>query len=226
MTPDDEVLVGPVRRPVNVSRDAQGSIHDDDTAQALGFRGGTVAANIHFEQFPPLMLQRFGDPWWRTGGLSLHFLHATTDGEPVRAFAGPLDAGPPLRAAAWMETAEGVRVCEGNGWIGGEDPNSALRERLARSRPATDLRLLKGSQVGDVVTGVTSRIDGAEALRRLERVTEPLDLYRTRSVAGAGGGDRRATRRRGAALPLRRRVRGHVRSHRTPVSRWSGLAGS
>jgi len=177
------VLAGPVRRPVNFSKDAQGSIHDDGTAQALGFRGGTVAANIHFEQFPPLMLERFGEAWWRTGGLSLHFMNATTDGEPVQAFAGPVEGGEPARVAAWMETPEGVRVCEGNGWVGGDDPKSTLKQRLAQSRPATDLRLLKRSRVGDTVTDVPSRLDGATALRRLEGITEPLELYRARKVA-------------------------------------------
>jgi len=177
------VLAGPVRRPVNFSKDAQGSIHDDGTAQALGFRGGTVAANIHFEQFPPLVLERFGEAWWRTGGLSLHFMNATTDGEPVQAFAGPVEGGEPARVAAWMETPEGVRVCEGNGWVGGDDPKSTLKQRLAQSRPATDLRLLKRSRVGDTVTDVPSRLDGATALRRLEGITEPMELYRARKVA-------------------------------------------
>ena len=66
-----DVLAGPVRRPVNASRDAVGSIHDDNTAQTLGFRGGTVAGNIHFEQFPPLMLARFGEEWRKRGGQGL-----------------------------------------------------------------------------------------------------------------------------------------------------------
>ena len=98
----DGVMAGPVRRPVNISRDAKGSIHDDATAKKLGFRGGTVAANIHFEQFPPLMLARFGPGWSRTGGLSLHFLNPTTDGEPVQAFVGPVEQGAAPRAKAFI----------------------------------------------------------------------------------------------------------------------------
>ncbi|HEY8572251.1 hypothetical protein [Phenylobacterium sp.] len=179
----DGVLVGPVRRPVNVSRADKGSIHDDDTAQALGFRGGTVAANIHFEQFPPLLLKRFGPQWWRTGGLSLHFLSPTTHGEPVRAFVGPSEAGQLPRATAWMETAEGVPVCEGTAWAGGDDPNSALRQRLAGLRPAADLRMLAASKVGDEVHDVPSRLDSVRALARLEGITEPLPEYRERKVA-------------------------------------------
>lgn len=182
----DGVMSGPVRRPVNVSRDAVGSIHDDKTARNLGFRGGTVAGNIHFEQFPPLMLARFGESWRRRGGLSLYFLNATTDGEPVQAFVGPAEttASGVRRASAWMETPDGVRVSEGGAWAGGEDPQSALRLRVARQPPPTDLRILKASKVGDSVRDIPSRLDGETALRRLEGVTEPLPEYRDAALFG------------------------------------------
>ncbi len=179
----DGALAGPFRRPVNVSANAKGSIHDDGTAQGLGFRGGTVAANIHFEQFPPLMQARFGAEWWRTGGLSLHFLSPTMDGEPVQALVGPLQRGEPPRAEAWMETPDGVRVCEGDAWVGGDNPNSALQARLAASRPAADLRMLASRRVGDEVRNVPARIDSRSALVRLEGVTEPLPAYRDFRVA-------------------------------------------
>ena len=182
----DGVLAGPVREPVNFSRGAVGSIHDDATAQTLGFRGGTVAGNIHFEQYPPLMLARFGEGWRRRGGLSLYFLNATTDGEPVQAFVGPAQdiGGGVQRAAAWMETPEGVRVNEGTAWVGGDDPGSALRLKVAQQRPASDLRILKGSKVGDAVTDVPSRLNGETSLRRLEGVTEPLPEYRDPALFG------------------------------------------
>ncbi len=182
----DGVLAGPVRHPVNFSRDAVGSIHDDKTAQTLGFRGGTVAGNIHFEQFPPLMLARFGQGWRKRGGLSLYFINATTDGEPVQAFVGPAEEVAPgvRRAAAWMETPEGLRVSEGTAWAGGEDPGSALRLRVAQQRPATDLRILTASKTGDAVTDVPSRLDGPTALRRLEGVTEPLPEYLDAALFG------------------------------------------
>ncbi len=180
------ILAGPVRRPVNVSRDAVGSIHDDETARALGFQGGTVAGNIHFEQFPPLMLARFGAGWRRRGGLSLHFLNATTDGDPVQAFVGPTEQAAPgvLRAAAWMTTPDGRRVSEGTCWAGGEDLDSALRRRLAQQRPGADLRILKASRLGDEVVDVPSRLDAAMALKRLEGVTEMLPEYRDPSLFG------------------------------------------
>ena len=53
VTVRDGVTIGPIRRPTNFSKNAVGSIQDDARAQELGFRGGTVAGNIHFEQYPP-----------------------------------------------------------------------------------------------------------------------------------------------------------------------------
>ncbi len=179
-------LAGPVRRPVNFSRDAKGSIHDDATAQTLGFRGGTVAGNIHFEQFTPVLLARFGEAWRTRGGLSLHFVNATTDGEPVQVFVGPVEqVGPDLRRAmTWMETPEGVRVNEGTAWVGGDDPGSTLRLRIAAQRPAIDLRILKTTKVGDTVRDIPSRLDGAKSLLRVEDVTEPMPEYRDARVIG------------------------------------------
>lgn len=181
-----EVMAGPVRRPDNFSKAAVGSIHDDATAHRLGFRGGTVAANIHFEQFPPLMDAAFGPGWIRTGGLSLYFMNATTDGEPVQAFVGrPQDApGGLRRAETWMQDAAERRVCEGTASLGGPDPQSALRRRLAEARPAQDLRMLRTSNVGDQVRDIPTRLDGKVATDRLKMITEPMAAYRDAAPYG------------------------------------------
>ena len=43
-----EVITGPLWAARNWSADeGEGSIHDDATAEKLGFRGGTVAGDIH-----------------------------------------------------------------------------------------------------------------------------------------------------------------------------------
>ena len=182
----DGVLIGPMRRPETFSKHSKGSIHDDATAQTLGFRGGTVAGNIHHEQFPPLLDARFGPGWLRRGGISLFFMNATTDGEPVQAHIGPIeDVGPDLRRApTWMETPEGVRVMEGTAWVGGDDPDSALRKRMAQARPATDLRILKASKVGDTVHDIPSRLKGEIVLPRLAAITEPRPEYTDPGVYG------------------------------------------
>ncbi len=186
ITENDGVRSGPIRRPSNFSKNAKGSIHDDERARELGFRGGTVAGNIHFEQFPPLLEAVLGPDWRRNGGLSLYFLNPTSDAEPVQAFIGPPQPRPEggLRAAVWMETPEGLRVCEGTASVGPPDAGSALRQRLATVRPAQDLRILKGRTAGDRVTDIPSRQVSEKTSSRVEAITEPMDIYVDPSILG------------------------------------------
>jgi hypothetical protein len=177
----DGVLAGPIRRPTNASKAARGSIHDDATAQKLGFKGGAVAGSIHMEQFPPLLAARLGDDWHRTGGLSLYFLNATTDGEPVRAYCGSVHDG---RAEVWMiDETTGLRVCEGTASVGAPDVDSDLRRRLSSIRPPGELRLLKVA-MGDTVSDIPARIIAERAAGRLDLITEDLPGYRDAKLFG------------------------------------------
>ena len=183
----DAVICGQVRRPTNASRDAKGSIHDDATAQKLGFKGGTVAGSIHMEQFPPLLAQAFGDDWHRTGSLSTYFLNATTDGEPVRAFVGPATDRPEggRRADVWLiDETTGLRVLEGSASVGPPDDLSNLRVRIPAVRAPGELRLLKSSKVGDGVTDVPVRVTLERSLERVKLITEDLPAYREAALFG------------------------------------------
>ena len=144
----DGVLTGPVRSPRNSARHlGAGSIHDDATAQKLGFRGGTVAGSLHMEQLPPLLMALFGPEWLRTGGMSMYFRYATTDGEPVRAsLRRPLPAA--ARTELWMDDARGNRVCDGTASVGAPDMGSLLRQRIAATATPGELRILAGVEVG------------------------------------------------------------------------------
>jgi hypothetical protein len=55
-----DIVAGPLWAARNRSADGgAGSIHDDETASKLGFRGGTVAGDVHMNQFPPVLQKRF-----------------------------------------------------------------------------------------------------------------------------------------------------------------------
>ncbi|HXZ86850.1 MAG TPA: hypothetical protein VEI82_15315, partial [Myxococcota bacterium] len=77
------ILAGELRAARNGAAEQKGSIHDDATATKLGFRGGTVAGSVHMDQFPPLLLRVFGPRFFEHGALSLYFVNATVDREPV-----------------------------------------------------------------------------------------------------------------------------------------------
>ncbi|MCG8590828.1 MAG: hypothetical protein MJE66_16170 [Proteobacteria bacterium] len=168
--------VGSWRRPRNDAADQKGGIHDDETAGALGFRGGTVAGSIHMEQFPPLLIEAFGPGWLETGSLSLYFLYATRDNEPVRCRLERAEAAP--RADVWIETEDGRRVCEGTASVGAPDLDSALCQRLKGVRPPGELRDLGHLKAGDTCAPVPVRIRGDHVEHRLGYITEPLAAYR------------------------------------------------
>ncbi|TNF85805.1 MAG: hypothetical protein EP301_09950 [Gammaproteobacteria bacterium] len=178
----DGVLIGPVREPRNsASHLGAGSIHDDATAQKLGFRGGTVAGSLHMEQFPPLMVEAFGDDWLRTGGLSLYFKYATTDSEPVQAFARKPDGN---RTEVWMDDAAGNRVADGTATLGGPDPLSTLRQRMKAMPAPEDLRILADVKAGQSGERLPTRIPEQALANRLSVITEPLAAYTDASIYG------------------------------------------
>ncbi len=174
-----DVLAGPVRNPRNLSAGVVGSIHDDGTATALGFRGGTVAGSIHMDQFPPLALRAFGDGWFTDGSLSLYFRYATTDGEPVRAFVEAPPRSRDVQTRAWATTTGDVLVAEGTAGRGNPAEPSALRSRDLRPVDPAQLRILAGLRPGAVLGDVMMAPDGERQQRRIGAgaMTEPLDWY-------------------------------------------------
>ncbi len=180
----DGVLLGPVLPGRNWSIDSAGSIHDDATASKLGFRGGTVAGDVHMNQFVPVLLEAFGKDWFRTGWLSLNFLNATVDGEPVQArLAQP---GADRISAAWMSAEDGREVARGNAGVGGLE-RSELRTKEFRHAPASDLRILRklgpGFSLGEHSVFADSRLQSDRVERGL--ITQPISWY---SEPGHWGG--------------------------------------
>jgi hypothetical protein len=175
-----ETISGPVRSPRNRSASAAGSIHDDATATALGFRGGTVAGSIHMDQFPPLLLEAFGPAWLESGTLSLYFRHATTDSEPVQAFVErPRDGASDCQVRAWMTTPDGTLVAEGTASAGRPAAASALRSRDLRPEDPAGLRILSGLAPGDSLGDLEQCAASAaqQAIISAGAMTEPLDWY-------------------------------------------------
>ena len=137
-----EVIAGPLWAARNWNiEDGAGSIHDEETAAELGFRGGTVAGDIHMNQFPPLLVKIFGDEWFERGNLSLNFRNATVDLEKVQAFAEPLKEGE-NQIRVWMEREDGMLVCEGTAAMG-DHSQSELRRKDYHPCAPEELRIFK-----------------------------------------------------------------------------------
>jgi hypothetical protein len=177
---DTGVIAGPVRRPRNLAASIVGSIHDDATAAAFGFRGGTVAGSVHMDQFPPLLLEAFGQRWFETGSLSLYFRHATTDGEPVQAFVGRPAAGEPApQVRAWATAGNDSLVAEGTASAGQPPAPSALRSRDLRPAEPAELRILSQLKPGGVLGELSQAPDAVRQRSIISQgaMTEPLGWY-------------------------------------------------
>ena len=153
------------------------NIHDDATAQSLGFRGGTIAGSIHLDQFPPVLVAAFGKRWFTEGSISLQFRNATVDAEPVTAMVR-LPEGPSAQVEARMERHDGLLVAEGTAGCGETIP-TYLDALDLRPSPPEELRILAGVAKGDPVAARSFSVDAAEQRTRIEQsaITEPLDWY-------------------------------------------------
>jgi hypothetical protein len=169
------IIEGSVVHPTNRAYQHRGSIHDDATAQRLGFRGGTIAASTHLDTFPPILIAAYGERWFEDGCLSLYFRHATTDGEPVRAGLVAVDGG---TSAASLVMLDGTVVAEGTASVGTPGDPSALSARDLRHDP-TGLRISSGLEKGDVigakVTSCPSHEQSSRVLGGL--VASPIEWY-------------------------------------------------
>lgn len=174
----DGVITGPLRRSINNSRDAKGSIHDDATASKLGFRGGTVAGSIHNELFVPLLVEAFGQRWFERGTLSMYYLNATTDREAVRAFLKqPPPGASDAQVEAWVQREDGMQVAQGTASVGNPAEKTALMARPLDRFDVGELRILSGVGPGfrfDPQRVVTTM---EQQQARLAVCTEPIAWF-------------------------------------------------
>ena len=173
----DGWLVSEYRAPRNQHRKLDNSIHNDDVAKPLGFRGGTVAGIIHHEQFAPIMLEIFGQRWFEVGSLSLYYTWATTDSEPVRIWVEKPTGDDAQQVAVWMEHENGNKVLEGTASVGPVSPAESALARKFDERPlGGENRILANVPVGEAFT--ESRcVTMKEQEGRRQVITEDLPWY-------------------------------------------------
>lgn len=164
--------------------DGAGSIHDDETAEALGFRGGTVAGDVHMNQFPPMMLKVFGERWFENGNLSLLFRNATVDKERVRVLAEELPADE-SQIKVGMERDDGMMVCEGTAAVG-DHSKAMLQTRDLRPCDPAELRILHRIESGQSLGEYDVHASPEKQFDRYDRglISDPLAWFREPSPWG------------------------------------------
>jgi hypothetical protein len=145
-------LSGPLRQPRQMlaeqSYDGHLSIHDDKTAGELGLRAGPIEGPTHFSQFDPLLFGIFGQAWFESGCISVHYQNMVVEGEEVRAFVQPPAAGEHM-VQIWAEKRDGTPVLKGTASVGNV-PDSAheIPQRIAKLRPPAGLVINHELKVG------------------------------------------------------------------------------
>ncbi|HSL56574.1 MAG TPA: hypothetical protein VK866_01910, partial [Acidimicrobiales bacterium] len=182
----DDPVIGPVCRPFNLSADAAGSIHDDDTARDLGFQGGTVAANIHMDQFPATLVELFGLEWFRSGTLSLYFRQATTDRDPVMVVTERPARDHDAQIRVWLVTPDHDIVAEGTASVGDPGAPTALRARDLRPVDPSALTILRRVERGTPLMSGHDIADGPGQRRRLAagQLVAPVAVFSEPSELG------------------------------------------
>jgi hypothetical protein len=176
---------GAFREPRNtfqdvVRPDGAASIHSDAVASKLGFKGGTVPGSIHMDQFAPLLFEHYGPAWLESGGMSVYFTQATTDREAVQPSIEPGYE----RTGLFMVNQAGAQICEGTARVGGPDPHSELRRRMAAQAPAEPgaLRILGALEVGEEHRDMPVSLSPDHLAKALATITEPLAAYAAEAV--------------------------------------------
>jgi hypothetical protein len=158
-------LCGALRKPRQMLAeqvyDSHKSIHDDDTAAALGLRAGPIEGPTHFSQFDPLLYQLFGRAWFESGCISAHYQTMVVEGEEVRAFVQTPAAGHRV-TRIWAEKRDGTPVLTGTASVGelsgAEASASEIGQRLARLRPPQPLVINRELRVGQQGAGNPERV--------------------------------------------------------------------
>ena len=185
----DGVLAGPLRAPRQMlavqEYDGHASIHDDETARKLGFKGGTIEGPTHFSQFAPLGHAVWGEAWFVHGCLSAHYRNAAFEGEQVQAFLRRPAAGA-RQAEVWMLRADGTEILRGTASLGPDFAPTALDRRLAELAPLADPVVLADIKVGLTSSRAPVRMDPEQHMgalypfslaQKLARITEPSTWY-------------------------------------------------
>lgn len=187
-------LIGPLRAPRQMlaaqKYDDHTSIHDNETARKFGFKGGTIEGPTHFSQFVPLCVALWGSRWLGQGSLSAHYRNACFEGEKVRAFVAK-PQGEATQTTIRLEREDGTEILRGTAAVGGNNPPSALEQRISELSPLQNPVILRDVPVGMRTKRISVRMDATQHMgalypfslaQKLEAITEPSPWY---TAAGA-----------------------------------------
>jgi hypothetical protein len=177
-------MYGGWRQPPNIWKES--GIHNDEVAQRVGMRGGTIPGTIHLNLFPPLLIELFGRRWLEKGSISMYYTYATLDREEVRAVVAlPPEGREDVQVEAWVEMPDGRVVAKGTVSVGEPTETSYVRSIELKNAAPGELRILASVCAGQETPARDDVVFTQEELDRvLETITDPIDWYRGSSPWG------------------------------------------
>jgi acyl dehydratase len=165
----------------NTSSNSENKIHDDATARRYGFRGALVPGVTVYAYLTEPLVAAFGPAWLERGTATVRFHKPVLDGEEVRVVGG-VTARDQRGATASVTgaTAAEPEAATLSATLPAGSPtavNLAMYRQLPLPEPrpeATREHLLALDALGTPV----NRYDETAAAEWLERVGDPLPLYR------------------------------------------------
>ncbi len=122
-TTETRLFEGRWRQLPNLAANIKDSIHDDDRARELGFRGGFVPGPTVAEAIMPAILGHFGQQWFEGGWYDLKFITPVYMNEEVQEVAESLDDDGAI--AVKLLTRDGRITCGGRAGLGTAVPWNA-----------------------------------------------------------------------------------------------------
>ena len=196
--PTEITLTGPWRAPVQMLQEQAGgkgaTVHEGETAAALGLTGAPIEAPTHFSQFDPLAVALWDVAWFERGCISCHFRTMVVEGEEVQATVITTGGA----GACEAHKRDGTPVLAGTVSVGPDHGVSALDERLAATGDPGPLHIVDQVEVGmtvdsdepvavdhDTPNGAGYPFSLAE---KLAHITEPHPWYTPDGGAGSPWG--------------------------------------
>ena len=167
----------------NTSSNSENKIHDDDVARRHGFRGALVPGVTVYAYLTEPLVAAFGSAWLMRGTAAVRFHKPILDGEELHVTGGVTVRAP----GGAMATVTGATAAEPEAATlsaslpaGSPTPvNLGLYHQRPLPEPRPDVtreHLLALDGLGTPV----NRYDETAATEWLERVTDPLPIYRGR----------------------------------------------
>lgn len=174
MTAEALFFTGRWRRLINTAAAEKGSIHDDDAAARLGFRGGFVPGSVVGTAAMPAIVAAFGSQWMEGGWYSFTFVSPVYVNDDVREVAAR--AGDSIHLQ--VVDRSGRLCCNGEAGLGTRLPWDASQDGTG------DTEVLPGIQIGHTFKPIEFEPQTAECVGTVTSAGDETPWYREQSPWG------------------------------------------